>query len=70
MMLDLHNAVQRIRYWLFPESKRIDDRTRKIDRERQVLKRQKAQTDEIIKHANQADVLRHMVINMTKRSSN
>ena len=70
MMLDLRAATQKIRYWLFPESKRIDDRTRKIDQEREVLRLQKAQTDEIIKHANQADVLRHMVINMSKRSSN
>jgi len=62
----LNRAVKAMRYWLFPQSRVIDERTERYDQERQALKQQKEQTDRLVKNATQADVLRNLVINMSQ----
>ena len=55
---------QDIRYWLFPKSKLIDERTLEIDQHREAFKKTKAITDQIVANTNRPDVLRNIVIAM------
>jgi hypothetical protein len=66
----LRSWRQAIRYFLFPDSRRIDERTKEIDRQMKGFKQQKEQTHEIVKHANQPDILRNLVISMTRDQRN
>lgn len=53
-----------IRYWLYPKSKLIDERTMQIDQHRQAFKHTKAIADQIVANTNRPDVLRNLVIAM------
>lgn len=56
--------MQNIRYFLFPRSRIIDERTKQLDEEREIFLRQKAHTDQIVLNTNRPDVLRNIVIAM------
>ena len=62
--------IQKVRYALFPDARRIDERTEEIDQQREELKQRKAQTDQLVRHANRPDVLRNLVIAMTSNGTN
>jgi len=66
MMRDGRQLVQAVRYFFFPDSRLLDERTMQLDMQREYLKQQKAQTDEIVRSANRPDVLRNLVIAMTR----
>lgn len=65
-MISAHckQAIKAMRYFLFPASKRIDDRTEEIDRSLTALKESKAQVVEMTRNVNQPDVLRSLVLSM------
>ena len=65
-MNPLSTIRTKVRYFLFPESRVIDEKTVKVDQEIQKFKRQKDLTKEIVRSANQPDVLRNLVIAMSK----
>lgn len=60
------DAMQEVRYFLFPKAREIDERLKALDVARTLFKGQKAQTDEIVRHANRPDILRNLVIAMTE----
>jgi len=70
MSVPWQNMVKEVRYWLFPEARLIDERTKQLDATRQELRTRKAQTDHIIKNANRPDVLRNLVSRMTEDQKN
>jgi hypothetical protein len=57
--------IQRMRYWFYPQSKIIDEKTEIIDQNIVELRRQKEITKQMISNVNQPDVLRSLVISMS-----
>lgn len=55
---------EKLRYWIFPESRAIKERTEQIVQQKSELKRLKNATKAIVQNANQPDVLRNLVIAM------
>lgn len=65
-MCDFCNrAVKAMRYFFFPASKQIDDRTELIDQNIRHIKQQKEQVAEMTKNVDQPDVLRSLVLSMS-----
>ena len=58
-----------IRYFLFPKSKIVDEKTVEIEHDLEELRAQKARTSEMIRKINQPDVLRSLVISMSSTSN-
>lgn len=61
---------QAIRYFLFPDSRLIDEASEEIDRQRDTFRKESKKTSEIVRSANQPDILRNLVIAMTRDQRN
>jgi hypothetical protein len=58
---------QALRYWIFPESKLVDERTEELDQQWFKIKEKVSQTNSVIRDANQVDALRNLMRAMTSQ---
>lgn len=69
-MIDFCRRLRRsVRYFLFPESQLVDERTAEIDQQRRVIRHNVGETKKIVSNANQPDTLRNLVAAMTSDRS-
>jgi len=68
-MLNICRQIKRaIRYWIFPDSRIVEQGTYEIGRLREQTKSKVWQTEQIVRRANQPDTLRNLMIAMTSDS--
>lgn len=70
MNMPARSLRQTVRYFLFPTSRMLDERTKELDKYEESRRLIKEATGKIVEGADRADVLRNLVVAMQSKQVN